>query len=292
MSEKVHWILHKQILERNVNKNMSLDKSIIKYGHKLSIIDYNFNTDFPESILELDSNNCILSWGSISFIKKIQNTIKKANCYKIPIAYCNFENLKYSTYSAYIGKHLINEDFQILPFGEFIRRNIQNDVFIRPDKGNKSFTGLTIKKENFEHEINCLKKIQKIEPETLIIITKPKQIIKEFRFIIANREVLTGSEYSWEENFIYTNEIDENCLNIAKEIAKNKWQPDIVYTCDVGIYIENNIKKYGVVELNSFSCAGLYNANTDIIVNKISEIALKDHNNELNEENINFLHFK
>ena len=65
---------------------------------------------------------------------------------------------------------------------------------------------------------------------------------------------------------------------MANTIAKLDWQPDIVYTCDIALLENGDVK---VIELNSFSCAGLYACNIEDILIKVSEIALLEYNGEI-----------
>lgn len=147
---------------------------------------------------------------------------------------------------------------------------ISNSVFMRPDSGLKSFTGKVIKEEDFEKEWAWIEEFT--DPESLIVISTPKNIKKEWRFIVASKSVITGSLYNEEGKFKCLKEFPMEALDLAQDIAES-YNPDPMFTVDVCQGFDD---KYYVLEVGAFSCAGLYSCDMGRIVEHASLIANRE----------------
>lgn len=225
-----------------------------------------------------DHTRPVLFHGSHEFIRSARNT-PGLNTDCCPLAYCREENLRFSTYAAHHGDIMLSSSYRILPYAEVVRRycGSKNDIFVRPNDVTKAFTGRVIKARDFDHEINSLNQIEKIDPEMLCVVAPPREIKGEFRTVIVDGEVVTGSEYRWDDKLDIRIDVDERCLRLAEEVAKHPWQPDRVYVCDVALEeTEWGEERARLIELNSFSCAGLYACDTRKIVEAVSRAANKE----------------
>lgn len=215
---------------------------------------------------EYDPHDCIVGYGDIDFVRQVNTRAPF-----IPGAWCNFENMKCSTYYAYFGKYLLNNKYIMLPLGDLLRRwdnfisSTINSWFIRPDSGVKSFTGYVVAPDE-KHKIQAL--ISKVGPETLVVIAPEKEIAAEWRFVICDRKVITGCQYLPDESPNFP----PSSLRLAGIIALQEWQPDLCYTVDIA---ESRGAVY-LLEINSFSCAGLYDCNIASIVQWASKAAIKE----------------
>jgi hypothetical protein len=201
-----------------------------------------------------------------------------------PGAYCHFENLCCTKYYSYWGKYLLNEDYYIIPIMELVRKkndfyhNIRGycggSIFIRPNSGAKTFTGQSVKYEDFENFIEDVEKYgKKSMDDILCIISSHKKIEEEWRVVVFNNEVLTYSQYMNNGEIEIKREIDDGALELAEEIATLEWQPDIGYTLDICKYSN----RYYLLEANSLSCAGLYSCDEKIIIDKILDYNIKEY---------------
>jgi hypothetical protein len=86
-------------------------------------------------------------------------------------------------------------------------------------------------------------------------------------------EVVTGSEYRWDNVLDVRTDYPQSCWDLANKVAKHSWCPDIAYTCDVCL-VDDEPK---IVELNSFSSAGLYACDLEKTIDRINKIALKEY---------------
>jgi hypothetical protein len=174
---------------------------------------------------------------------------------------------------------MLNDDFVILPFAEFRRRGLGRwggQCFLRPNAVTKSFTGMVIDEESFPAEVNALEKLQYVMPDDLVVAATARRIERETRFVIVDGEVVSGSTYGWNGNADFGLPIDEQSLSLAREVASREWQPDRAYTCDVALTEIGGQTVARLVELNSFSCAGLYACDLDNVVAAVSAMTLDE----------------
>ena len=201
-----------------------------------------------------------------------------------PGSYCTFKNFECTTYNTYFNKYLLNKEYVMLSISELIRQKdmifnlfgIDDTIFVRPNSGSKPFTGCTVKKEElsldyfgfgYYHEDRSL----------LVVISSSKVITDEWRFVICDKKVVSCSHYRINGEYfrdvpdckqIYPKEL----FDYASMVALEEWEPDPIYVMDI---CRSN-DEYHLLELNSFSCSGLYNADPEPIIRVASERALKD----------------
>jgi hypothetical protein len=214
-----------------------------------------------------DPTDCIICYGDIDFVRQARQRARF-----IPGVWSNFENMKCSTYYAYLGKYLLNRCYMMMPIGDLLERwddlttVFQLSLFVRPDDGVKSFTGYIVA-PNEKHKIQAL--VQSIGPETLIVVAPEKKITAEWRFVICDKQVITGCQYLPIECSDLPPPLS---FRLAGIIASQEWQPDLCYTVDIA---ESEGNMY-LLEINSFSCAGFYDCNMDYIVKHASKAALNE----------------
>lgn len=198
--------------------------------------------------------------------------------------YFNANVKSFSRFAAHIGEDLLNSSFYIIPYGEFVRRRIteQQGMFIKPESGMKEFTGQLIwGGSTFKDQLKKLSPYHEIDPETLCVIAPAQNIKAEFRYVIVDRKVITGSEYRWDNVLDVRRDTNPICDAMAKKIAEADWQADTCYVCDVAL-VDSSPYKGGtpeakVVELNAFSSSGLYACDTYKIVEAVSAAAEREH---------------
>jgi hypothetical protein len=155
----------------------------------------------------------------------------------------------------------------------FERYGIDNCIFIRPNSGAKTFTGQIIKKEELDKDILAFSNYAaKPIDQILSVVYSPKCIESEYRFVIVDRKVVTGSQYIRNGKTYYSKKYSVESEELAFKIAQEEWQPDISYTLDI---CKSN-GEYYLLEVNSFSCSGLYKCDVEKIVKEISRVALKE----------------
>lgn len=184
---------------------------------------------------------------------------------------CDFDAYKCTSYFPQLKNELLNWDGCFFPFGvlkdkkEWIFDTFGEDraVFVRPDRGDKSFTGEVLYKENWEKDIDSFN----VEPQELVLVARPQKIHAEYRVVTIDGEAITGSQYRLNGDFEVSSECPQKVLNYAQQMSK-LYSTEIAHVIDIA-QLSDSLK---VVELNSFSCSGLYDCDCDKIVKKFADI--------------------
>jgi hypothetical protein len=146
---------------------------------------------------------------------------------------------------------------------------VDRTIFIRPDGGSKSFTGQLFHKETFIKDLDNLRR----PPEEIVVVSGPKDIDEEYRLVVGNGKYITGGQYKSKGKLQKAPEssVPQEAIDIAI-VAANLYKPDPVYVIDIGMTYQGA----KIVEINSFSCSGLYWCNLEKIVEQVSEIVYND----------------
>lgn len=263
------WILDSYLLERSTPESgPTFSDALVSAGCDVTVHSFDPRAGKSSPPAPLAVDRPALAYGSFAFVRNMLRDQKL-----LPGSYARIENLSFQKFAAYAGDLLLNDDFHMLPFGEVLRRPPPDrDVFIRPDRVTKSFTGFTATPDRYSYEVGCLETVSRVSRDEIVIIASAKPIELECRYVIADGTVVAGSTYSWEEGATHTANTDPRCDAVAKEMARRDWQPDTVYTCDVAL----SDGRARIVELNSFSCAGLYACDTVAVAEAVTACMLDE----------------
>lgn len=222
--------------------------------------------------------NCIIVNGTIKMCKLIKQDLNRA-CE--PVVYSNFPKYKCSSYYSHFGPYLFNDKYCLMSLKELERQKFDiwghygkdSLIFIRPDSGEKDFqAGLLdiIDLGKFiENHQDCL--------HDLVLISTPKNIKWEGRFIVSkHKEVIAYSTYRFQGQVTKIPSVPPKSIKFCEEVMnKVDYIPDSVYCLDLA---EDNDGNFWVMELTSFSSAGLYATDKEKLVKRVSEIAWEDFN--------------
>ena len=152
----------------------SIISEVLRQGMQVIEIEYHLenNIDFAKLVgikgdilCFKDSRLCVVCYGDIDFVRQVH---RRASF--VPGVWCNFDNMKCSTYYAHFGEHLLNQQYVMMPVGELWRRwdNLSlvrsvftmaelefmeptfvfeqhESLFVRPNSGAKPFTGYVVR---------------------------------------------------------------------------------------------------------------------------------------------------
>lgn len=270
---KVTWILHQEVTERLARYGSSLDDAVRRSGHDVHVVSWEFGQPLPQ--VDVGPDQPVVLFGGHPFVRAI-NTDGRFQ----PGALGVNDRTHASKYLSNLPlEWFLNSGAIFMTWAMFKQRGMNffaqwqvKTLFIRPDSGLKTFAGQTITMENWNDTIMTLDQLSSVMPETMILVARPKDLQGEFRFVIADGQVVTGSEYRWDGKLDIRIDYPQECFEMAQRVAQHEWQVDIAYTCDVAL-TDDGPK---VIELNGFSCAGLYACNKDEIVKHVSAVALKE----------------
>ena len=167
----------------------------------------------------------------------------------------------------------------MLPFGElhrqkeFLFEHLSGDraIFLRPNRGDKIFTGKVIYKEKYDTDIDNYG-FGQIDPSEIVVAAEPINLQAEWRFVVVEGKVITGSQYRENERVAIDAGYPPEAFQFAEKIAK-EYNPDPCWVIDVCL-TKSGI--YALMEVGCFSCAGLYKCDRDIIATEVSKAAFAE----------------
>jgi len=277
---KTTWLVEKYIFNEYEKK---LRDVIRKSGSNCLIIDdTDIDFDFDKEIKnKFTDKDCVMFYGSLQLGRKINS---RTNF--IPGIFLTIENYECSKYYGYYGDRLLNSDYLMMGMND-IKRNKEkifnyfssDSIFIRPSNGYKTFTGQCLDKENFNREFDILcNSYGGVDLNQVVIIAKKQQVSQESRFIVVDGEIIDGSVYMIDGELIKEKLIDNEALELAIDSIK-LYQPDKAFTIDIAKMKDGS---YKLLEIGSFCCASLYNADFEKIVKSVNELMIKEYNDYWN----------
>lgn len=274
---KIHWIMDVDIIGE---KHQNLPKYLRSLGHDVTTLSATKN--MPKLVNSPDTVHVF--HGSFEELRAVKKQINVAT-------YGLGNSILRSHYASYIPKQwFLNTDSEMTTWGLFRQNYVEYyakyqmaswwnsklyELFIRPDSGNKIFTGQVLRKDNFQYEKELLEQTSNILPETIIWITPAQTIHREFRVWISDRQVITASEYSWNEDKKPLKNIPKSVIDFAKKIAEHSWQVDRAYVVDIHHPSSSN-DETKIIEFNSFSCSGLYQCDSEKLFKQMSVDIIKE----------------
>lgn len=264
---KINWVIDELLSERQYETGFpTLADAAEEACHRVYRTKY---VPFGELEDILVESGPVVTHGTIQFNKKFE---KKYGKLFRPGMYFNQNVKSFEKFASKIGDDLLNRNYYILPWGEIVRRKLTS-VFVKPLSGLKEFPGQVIKGYDYDIQPNS-----PIPDDCLCVVDDERDIKAEFRYVIANRRVITGSEYRWDNVLDVRTDTHPVCDKLAAKIAGADWQADIVYICDIALQkfqYAGEVAK--VIELNAFSSSGLYACDTRKIIEAVSEAAYNEY---------------
>jgi hypothetical protein len=267
---KVKWLIEPEIFGDDAQslldalEKMGVEHQVWPFGHMYQDFKNKFKDD------------CVVFYGSFQFA----DVVRKQTPW-IPGLYCNLPKFDCLYYYPRLENYLLNWDYIMLPLGavgslskaRFLDQfTFFNKLFIRPSSGSKSFTGKLIERANLDKELKQF--ALRADPETLVVISKPRNIKREWRLVVAEGSIITGSQYKEGDKMIRSDKVPLEVLQYAQNVLDNvKYKPDPIWTLDIC----ETYEELHVLEVGSFSCAGLYACDAEIIVNTVNRIALEEY---------------
>ena len=266
----VKWVLEEICHEDTVE---DLKASLKKQGIDFkSFVSLPFTDKIPDLY---GKEECVVVHGSIQACQNLQR-----NTSWIPGPWLNAEALACKNYYAHFGQYLLNSKYAMLPFGELKRckeflvdtLGVDGCVFIRPSSGLKCFVGQPIFAEKWDYEVDNTLGFYDVSPDTLCVVAPPVHIEREWRFIVAEGKVVTGSLYLERKQRVRKLNESTEALDFAQKMVDTGFNPDPVWVVDVAEAPDG----LHLLEVGAFSCCGLYKCDTDIIVEAVSKAAINE----------------
>lgn len=173
-------------------------------------------------------------------------------------------NHEFDKYSLGFKEHLINYNSRIFQFGDNFDWQNERELFIKPSREAKIFTGKVFSKvewEDFVYYTLSDKNNNRITATTSIQVSKSHKIIKEARIWIVGKKIATSSYYLFHDGVEFEENVSEDGLAFAQQMA-NLYNVADAYVLDIALTYDG----WKVVEVNCINSAGFYNAAVKNIV--------------------------
>jgi hypothetical protein len=270
MSVPLTWIV----------ENFSNDQGVVVLTQHIKDKGYNLielsrTSGYEKSLVKLD-NQCVLFYGSINMAEIIRKHL--TTC--APVVWSDPSDFLCSNYYSRFTKFLFNDRHKFMTLGEF-RDNLWNVyfefgkdamIFIRPDSGDKTFAGQLLDLQDVSVWDNAIKCNAK--PDDIIVVSTPKNIIGEWRYIVSQTEILGMSCYRYHGKSTLVPSAPPLATELVKKIIDSAPLPAKICAVDIASDSDNN---YWLLEFNSFNSCGLYAMDKSKIVKVASEIALSEY---------------
>lgn len=260
--KQINWILQANLIKQSLIDSIkaALEIDNISY-EEVKIIP--FSDELPE-IEKADYFN--IFYGSTTLIL---NAYKDTR-YKSGV-FLDTEKFNFKNYLQQWGDKMLNFDSLVTTFSDFVTKDYDqiSEWFLRPIEDDKSFSGTVMTFGEIKKMADEL--ISSNNPylthNTLISVSSPKKIKKEWRHFIVNKKVISSSRYILNgELNVSATDIPTQLLEFVEECCL-QYVPHDIFVLDTALYNKN----YYIIECNCFNGTGFYSndiANVIRAVNK------------------------
>ncbi len=230
-----------------------------------------YEDDMPRSALPPD-DACVIFWGSLGAAYG-----ERVAARWTPGAIGDADRFRCSVYHPYLAFLLANQDSVFSTVRELVDRTAAvlapvgspARIFVRPDSPLKPFSGRQLAASSVSLE--ALDYGYYYDDEHLpVVVSSAKQIGPEWRFVLADGEVIASCEYGADRRARGTG-VPQAAHDLAQQVATADWQPAPMYILDIA-HVGGSPR---VMELNPFSGADLYHCDADAVVRAATRIAAR-----------------
>ncbi|MCE6958078.1 ATP-grasp domain-containing protein [Cereibacter sphaeroides] len=262
----MRWIISQGAVERAAGAptgRPSLASAAREAGHEVHVVP--FQEDCPPG-LELEpiaADLPVMTYGGHRFVDAVMG----ARPDLWPGAWHRTENLACSVWARQFPDLIVNQGLEILTWAEARDRDWRRPMFVRPDAVTKAFAGGVMALDKLDTAFAGYAAGPRFDPQLPVVVAEARPILGEFRFFIVAGEVVTGSCYRWAGRMDVRIDTHPACAELAAHVAGHPWQADTGYVCDVALMDDGQPR---IMELNSFSSAGLYACDTRALVRAVA----------------------
>ena len=274
----VHWLLDPSVFE---TEHVDLAAAIVRQGFSFKDVNrpplpYRWE-DTKSAYRQLFPRGaCVVTHADIDLVMRV-----RADDNWTPGVFASVERFFCSHYFAHFGRFLLNRDYALLPFAELLRCSDflfdtfgrEGRIFVRPDSPLKLFTGLVASQATIERDVEFMG-FYDFARESLVVVSSPKPILREWRLVIADGQIVTGSKYKEGDENVRRPGVEPDVVAFAQGVLAGGYAPDPVWVIDICQTADN---EYHLLEIGGFSFAGLYACDKDAVVEAVSAVAKRLH---------------
>lgn len=147
-------------------------------------------------------------------------------------------------------------------------------LFFRPNAGNKTFTGNLWTTGSISRELDAIVQMYNAPLDTMILVSTPKNILDESRFIIGNRKILANSRYQIDGEHKEDLNVHSESIELVNHVLDtSEWLPDELFVIDIARTPDGP----RIIELNSFSCSGWYAVDPESLISKVTDVVTENY---------------
>jgi hypothetical protein len=110
--------------------------------------------------------------------------------------------------------------------------------------------------------------------ESLVVVSSPKPILREWRLVVAAGQIVAGSKYREGDESVRQPGVDAGAIAFAQAVLAAGYAPDPVWVMDICQTADN---EFHLLEIGGFSFAALYACDKDAVVRAVSAVAERVH---------------
>lgn len=261
---KPTWLIEPEVFSDDNLEGLikALDRSNTPY------VEIEFGKSYQEYI-NIPYDDKVVVHGSVQLANVARRLAPRWHglFYNLPEYNCNY-------YYPRFGQYLLNQNYVMLPVGDLERRkdfmffmlSATAELFVRPNAATKPFTGQIISRSNWTKDMKLLM-FYDVEPEELVVLASPKKIDKEWRLIVVDDQIVTGSQYRDGTNYERIPHVPDAVLQFGETVLKeSKYKPDRAWMLDIC-----QTDHLHVLEVGPFSSCAMYAADPELVVEAINQ---------------------
>ena len=133
---------------------------------------------------------------------------------------------------------------------------------MRPDSGEKDTPAQLVDLQDMD------KFVASYDYHGLAVVSSPKNILGEWRFVVTKNKIIAVSSYRFQGVLTCVPSAPKAATVFVEKVLENGYHPDPLFCIDVAQDMDGN---FWVMELTSFSSAGLYACNPKNIADAIKD---------------------
>lgn len=266
--QQLNWVLQTNLIKQEVidNIKIALQLDSIKF-EEVKIIP--FSDELPV-IQNLNLFN--IFYGSTTLIL---NAYRDSRFSQGVFFDSNLFNI--ATYLRYWGAKMLNYDSRLTTFREFANELHSKDSlwFLRPNEDDKSFSGTVMSFKDVKKMAWGLQDSNNhyLTTETIISVSTPKKIEKEWRHFIVDKKVISSSRYMLNDQLdISTSDIPSELIKFVEQSC-NEYTPNSIFVMDTA-FCDN---KFSIIECNCFNGTGFYKHDIIKIIREVNAYLQKTY---------------
>jgi hypothetical protein len=219
----------------------------------------------------LNDQDCVIFSGTFPLMRHIQLHYAWR-----PGGWCTAEHFDCRNYYPHFGRRLLNHEHAILTLEEALNRVGEvfaqfgkgGQVFIRPCGVQKTFTGRCVDREEFVLAVESAR-----YANVPILIAAPQTIAREWRVVVSRGRLVAASQYKSDGAHREAPGCPREVRTFVDRLLSDvRYRPDPIYLMDIG----ESANSFYLIELNSFSCSGLYQCDASEVVREVKGLAIEE----------------